>query len=247
MSRCRTPSRSLYWRARKRTRAWATVRRTVLTAYLSCSVADVIGSRGSMGWPAQVPRIQAWAGSSQKRQARSARRARHHVEVVQVVAGGGDRRPVPAVRDEHDVARADLGQHVDGAAGSAVDPLVAEPGGLEVVDLLEFGLVLARLVVLVRRVGRPVPARREHLDGDELVALERLGRAEVVDLPAGLARAAQFHRHRLGRAVAGRQPSLAPGARQGERAAVLGRHRDRGVARRVAEVADAGEHAAPSL
>ena len=25
-----------------------------------------------MAWPAQVPRIQAWAGSSQKRQARSA-------------------------------------------------------------------------------------------------------------------------------------------------------------------------------
>ena len=45
--------------------------------HLSCSaadvsVADVRGSRGSMAWPAQVPRIQAWAGSSQKRQARSA-------------------------------------------------------------------------------------------------------------------------------------------------------------------------------
>ena len=31
----------------------------------------VIGSRGSIGWPSQVPRTQAWAGSSQKRQARS--------------------------------------------------------------------------------------------------------------------------------------------------------------------------------
>ena len=29
------------------------------------------GSRGSMGWPAQVPRTHAWSGSSQMRQARS--------------------------------------------------------------------------------------------------------------------------------------------------------------------------------
>src|ERR1019366_343553 len=34
-------------------------------------VAEVRGSRGSMSWSGQVPRIQAWAGSSQKRQARS--------------------------------------------------------------------------------------------------------------------------------------------------------------------------------
>ena len=33
--------------------------------------ASVMGSRGSIAWPAQVPRTQAWAGSSQKRQARS--------------------------------------------------------------------------------------------------------------------------------------------------------------------------------
>ena len=32
----------------------------------------VMGRRGSMSWPSQVPRTQAWAGSSQKRQARSA-------------------------------------------------------------------------------------------------------------------------------------------------------------------------------
>jgi hypothetical protein len=31
----------------------------------------VMGSRGSIAWPSQVPRTQAWAGSSQKRQARS--------------------------------------------------------------------------------------------------------------------------------------------------------------------------------
>src|SRR4029450_10072855 len=31
----------------------------------------VSGRRGSISWPSQVPRTQAWAGSSQKRQARS--------------------------------------------------------------------------------------------------------------------------------------------------------------------------------
>ena len=30
-----------------------------------------MGRRGSSSWPSQVPRTQAWAGSSQKRQARS--------------------------------------------------------------------------------------------------------------------------------------------------------------------------------
>ncbi len=40
--------------------------------HLSFSVTEVSGSRGSISCPAQVPRIQAWAGSSQKRQARSA-------------------------------------------------------------------------------------------------------------------------------------------------------------------------------
>jgi len=34
-------------------------------------VAEVSGSRGSTGWPCHVPRIQACAGSSQKRQLRS--------------------------------------------------------------------------------------------------------------------------------------------------------------------------------
>ena len=39
--------------------------------HTSFSVAEVRGSRGSIAWSAQVPRIQAWAGSSQNRQERS--------------------------------------------------------------------------------------------------------------------------------------------------------------------------------
>ena len=55
----------MYWFARKRTSAWATV------SLMLGLLAAVIGSRGSTSWPAQVSRIQAWAGSSVKRHARS--------------------------------------------------------------------------------------------------------------------------------------------------------------------------------
>src|SRR3712207_6068955 len=139
--------------------------------------------------------------------------AGHDVEVVEVVTRGGDRRAVPAAGDEHHVTVANLGQHVDRAVGGAVDPLVGQarlalrPGGdLEVVDLLELALHLARLVVLVRWIGRPVAARGDHLAGDDRVGLEDAGRGEVVDLPAAPAGAAQLDRHVGGRAVAHRQP-----------------------------------------
>ena len=126
--------------------------------------------------------------------------------------------------------RADLGEHVDVGVLVAVDPLVADArpgravGDLEVVDLLELALAVARLVVLVRRVRRPVAARREHLAGDQLVGLEAVRRAEVVDLAARLPGAAQLDRHVVGRAVAERQPSLAharTAARTGRRRAAI--------------------------
>ena len=68
-SRCSRPSRSLYWLARNSTRAWAMVSRRVPLIVLPPG--PVMGRRGSSSWPSQVPRTQAWAGSSQKRQARS--------------------------------------------------------------------------------------------------------------------------------------------------------------------------------
>ncbi len=78
-------------------------------------------------------------------------RACHDVEVVEVVAGRGHRRAVPAVGDEDRVARADLGADVDLLARArAVHPLVAAGAGvagrvggvgLEVVDLLQPRLV----------------------------------------------------------------------------------------------------------
>ena len=150
-SRCSTPSRSLRWAARKRTSAWATVSRTVVIE----PSPGVNGSRGSTAWAAQVSRTQAWAGSSQISQARSPR-AGHHVEVVQVVAGRRHRRPVPAVRHQHDVTRCAprrARRPVAPAtrrrpAGSRSRP---RTGDLEVVDLLELGLDCRRRRCAARR------------------------------------------------------------------------------------------------
>lgn len=60
------------------------------------------------------------------------------------------------------------------------------------------------LVVLVRRVRRPVLGRREHLAHDEARGVERLRRAEVVHLTARRARTAQLDRRARGGDVAGR-------------------------------------------
>ncbi len=162
---------------------------------------------------------------------------------------------MPAVRDQHHVAVAHLGQDVDRPVGLAVHPLVGHPAGvlarqcavrtvadLVVVDLLEHALPLPRGVVLVRRVGGPVSPGGEHLAGDQVVGVERVGGAEVVHLAAALPGAAQLHRDALGRSVARGQPPLAPRGGYGEAAALLAGHGDLRVARDVGEVGDAGEH-----
>src|SRR6185436_11852560 len=56
-------------------------------------------------------------------------RARHHVQVVHVIARWGHRRAVPAVRDQDHVTTADLGQDIDRSFTGAVDPLVAKGTG----------------------------------------------------------------------------------------------------------------------
>ena len=154
-------------------------------------------------------------------------RAGHHVEVVEVVAGRGHRRAVPAVRDQHDVAGAHLGAARRSAgpgrcrrpAGSRARAPSAPPRPRSSRSPRARDSPVAVLVVLVRRVRRPVAARGEHLDGDQPVGLEGLGRAEVVDLPAGLPGAAQLDRHVLGR----RRSGTAAAARPGRRAARTGR------------------------
>ena len=187
ISRCSTPSRSLYWigqepHQRLGDRQSHGVLLVIGSLRSSSCSAQRVADPGVRGVVREAPRALAGAG--------------HHVQVVEVVAGGGHRRSVVAVRHHDEVSRADLLRDVDLAPGAgAVHALVAEAvlGDLEVVDLLEHGL-LARdvLVVLVRRVAGPVAAGGEHLDGDQAVGLEGLGRAEVVDLAAGLARAAQL-------------------------------------------------------
>src|SRR5918997_1450015 len=90
----------------------------------------------------------------------------HDVQVVHVVTGRGRGRPVPAVGHQDGVAVVDLFTEVDRVAGrgrgaeQAQAGLPVRSGGdLEVVDLLQHRLGGAGLVVLVRRVGRPVATR----------------------------------------------------------------------------------------
>src|SRR5690606_19995508 len=117
-------------------------------------------------------------------------------------------------------------------------------GELEVVDLLQHGLLAGPvLVVLVRREGRPVAARGEHFDSDQLVALEDPGRAEVVDLAGAVAGAPQLHGHVGGGPVAGGQPAGAAGAGEREPSAAGAGDPRPGVARDVGEVGDTVEHA----
>ena len=99
--------------------------------------------------------------------------------------------------------------------------LAVGPGGdLEVVDLLQLRLGLARLVVLVRRVGGPVAAGVITSQAMILAAVERVRSAEVAHLAAGLAGAAQLDRNLGGRQVAQRQRRSATRAAQREPPAV---------------------------
>ena len=110
--------------------------------------------------------------------------------------------------------------------------------GLEVVDLLEPGLVAGDvLVVLVGRVRRPVLGGRDDLADDELGGIQRLRGAEVVHLPARRAGAAQFDgRARGGMYATGRVSSVGASAtatRPSPRE-LRGGARRRGTARRSA-------------
>ena len=50
----------------------------------------------------------------------------HDVQVIEVITGHGHRWAVITMRDDHDVARADLGEDVDGTRRGPVDPLVSQ-------------------------------------------------------------------------------------------------------------------------
>src|SRR3954453_22215846 len=133
-------------------------------------------------------------------------RAGHHVEVVHVVARRRHRRTMRAMRDQDQVAAAYLREHVDRPIIGSVHPLVSDrivaldtfryvvgQLQLEVVDLLELALLPRPvLVMLVRRVRRPVPRRRDHFTGDDRVGVEDTRDTEVPDLTGSDARAAQF-------------------------------------------------------
>src|SRR5262245_30354562 len=191
-NRCRSPSRSTYCCSRNRTSAWATVsrrccsaishlpdrRRPIRQARVDLLVGPCLPDPTVRRIVADLP-DPLGAGSG------------HHIEVVHVVAGHRHRGTVPAVWDQNDVAGTNLGEDLDLVARGTGDALVADPGlaspvgDIEVVDLLQHALAGPVLVVLVRRIGRPVAGRRDHLAGDQLVGVEGLRRGEVVDLPTG--------------------------------------------------------------
>ena len=183
---------------------------------------------------------------------RALARSRHHVEVVQVVSRGGHRRPVPAVRDQDDVAGPDRREQVDRAIGRAVDMLVREPGARRtirhdvVVDLFELGLVLAHLIVLVGWIRAPVAARAQHFDRDEPVRIEPVRPREVADLAGADARPAQLDADRRCRDVAHRVARLGAGGRDREPPTGRALDLDRGARGRIEEVGRAGPDARPT-
>src|SRR3954454_12061754 len=168
------------------------------------------------------------------------------------------------MRDQHHVAGAHFGEHVDGPFSGAVDTLVANrvtrrPGGtsrprgdlgLEVVDLLELGLLtVPLLVVLVRGVRAPVARRGHDFAGDDGVRVEGLRHAEVADLAGTAACAPQLERDLVCGDVPEREPSIAGGPCRADRDAGPGRvtrDRQRGSSRHVRHVGRTREDRGPT-
>ncbi len=156
----RSPSRSTYWLPRNRMVACATVSRTVASASASSRSLRCGGNHGQAPratgeWQSRVDGLvvpgaaqPGVVGVVDDLPGASRRRAGHHVEVVQVVAGRGHRGAVVAVRHQHDVTGAHLFEHLDRAGPGAARPggsrsrgsCPRSGGDLEVVDLLELGL-----------------------------------------------------------------------------------------------------------
>ena len=178
---------------------------------------------------------------------------RHDVQIVEVVAGSGHRRPMVTVRDNHDVARAYLRQELYRARRRAVDALVGDPGptrwpggDFEVINLLQLRLFRTALVVLVRRVGRPVAAGREHFAHHEPVGRERARHAVVHNAPRAVAGSAVLNCNLVGRLVAHRQGNagFAPG--HGEPPTLLARYHDGRTAWYIREIRGPVEDAGPA-
>ena len=127
-----------------------------------------------------------------------ARRPRHHVQVVEVVARAR-RHGVVAPRHEHDLAVADGDRLVDRAV-RRVDALERETvrrSDAVVVGLLEIRLARRVVdVVLVRRIAGPVAGRRDDLRYEQGLG-RRLLHQDVVDLARLTAAAARLVPHVL--------------------------------------------------
>jgi hypothetical protein len=95
----------------------------------------------------------------------------------------------------------------------------------------------------MRRIARPVSVRSDQLDAHELVGFRPGLRAhEVVDLTRRRARATKLDRDVVGRAVAGRQSSIAASSRDCNLSPGRSHHDNGRAARRVGEIGDTIEH-----
>ncbi len=93
--------------------------------------------------------------------------------------------------------------------------------------------------MLVWRIGRPVPCRREDLDGNDAIRLDGMGGAEAVDLARAGAGAANLDRDVPCAQMTQRQSTVAARGRQCETSTELAAEGHVGVAGYVCGIGDA--------
>ena len=136
--------------------------------------------------------------------------AGHHVEVVQVVAGRRHRRPVPAVRDQDDVAGPDR-RRGRSIGRSACRTRAGTRGPARAARRRRCSGRSPRARSRPSRTSSclcggyepQLPPGRQDLDGDQAIGLEPVRRGEVADLAGARAGAAQLDADRRRRRRSG--------------------------------------------
>jgi len=189
-------------------------------------------------------------------------RSGQHIQVVHRVAGRRDAGTVITPRHEERVAveHGDIGIDFEVGVGEwpgvgavhaeAVRRVVRRAGlaDAEVVDLLVVDVAFGRVVVLVRRVRRPVAVGRKHFDTREFVGVVPVtGAHEVVDLASGLTPTAHFDHDVVSCPVFRLVPLGRFRRAHRELPAALAAHPHRRVDADIQEVTDPIEHRRPTF